>query len=207
MSHLIAPKEEEKATADGLRSRMVAALTHSLRGPILGILAERPASAGEIAAELEVPAESVGHQLRRLRREGLVRLVERRERRGVAENYYRATLDPIIDDEEFGALSPEQRHRFSAHVIKCLSVDASRAHKAGTLNSRSDMCSAHVRMLLDERGWRELAEIHREAFDKVITLRQCVAERIKGSSSTCIPAASTLLCFELPTLAIDPLDD
>jgi DNA-binding transcriptional ArsR family regulator len=207
VSHLISQEEEKKAAADGLRSRMVTALKHSLRGPILAVLAERPASAGEIAAELEVPAESVGHQLRWLRREGLVQLVEKRERRGVAENYYRATLDPIMDDEEFGALSPEQRHRFSAHVIKCLSVDASRAHRAGTLDSRNDMCSAHVRMLLDERGWRELAEIHREAFEKVIALRRCVAERIKGSASTSIPAASTLLCFELPTLAIDPPND
>ena len=192
--------------ADELHARMVTALRHPLRAPILGILAERAASAREIASELDLPAESVGHQVRRLRREELVRLEERRGRRGVAENYYRATLDPILDDAEFAALPPEQRHRFSAHVIKCLGIDAGRAHRAGTFDSRSDMCSAHVRMLLDECGWRELAEIHRDAFEKVIALRRRAAKRIGDSAGGGVPAASTLLCFELPDLAVVPMD-
>lgn len=170
------------------------------------MLAERAASAREIAAELGISPESAGHQLRRLRREELVRLEKRIGRRGVAENYYRATVDPIMDDEEFATLSPEQRHRFSAHVIKSLGIDVGRAHRAGTFDSRSDMCSAHIRMVLDKRGWCELAEIHHEAFDKVIALRRRVATRIEESSETGFPAASTLLCFELPTLAVKPTD-
>jgi len=194
--------KENAAETDDLRGRLVAALLHPLRGPILAILAERSASAREIAAETDATPESVGHQLRRLRREGLVSLEERKARRGVAENYYRATLDPIVEDDEFDALSPEQRRRFSAHVIKCLYTDATRALKAGTFDSRGNMCSAHIRMLLDERGWHELAEIHHETFDKVIALRRRAEARITQSASVAVPAASTILCFELPELAV-----
>ena|ERR1700679_3584570 len=199
--------KEEEADADELRERLIAALLHPLRGPILGILAERTACARDIAAEVGVSAESAGHQLRRLRCDGLVHLEEKRARRGVAENYYRATLEPIVDDEEFDALSPAQRRRFSAHVIKCLYTDANRALKAETFDSRGDMCSAHIRMLLDEPGWHELAEIHREAFDKVIALRRRAGARIEQSADAAVPAASTILCFELPDLAVVPTHD
>jgi DNA-binding transcriptional ArsR family regulator len=199
--------EKEKAGTDELRSRLVAALRHPLRAPILTILSERSASAGEIAVELGVSVESAGHQLRRLRRDGLVQPVEKKRRRGVAENYYRSTLDPFLGDEDFAALPSEQRCRISAQVIKRLSVDARRAYRAGSVGSPNNICPAHIRMVLDERGWRELAEIHREAFDRVVALRRCVAERIKGSSETGAPAAITLLCFELPTLAVHPIDE
>lgn len=187
---------------DELRARLIAALLHPLRGPILGVLAERTASAREIAAETGSSPESIGHQLRRLRGDGLVQLEESRNRRGVVENYYRPTVEPIIDDEEFGELSFEERRRFSVHVIKSVYTDANRALKARTFDSRNDMCSAHIRMVLDERGWRELAEIQHEAFNSVIALRRRARVRVDGSGSAGIPAAATLLCFELPNLSV-----
>jgi DNA-binding transcriptional ArsR family regulator len=193
--------------ADPLRAQLIAALLHPLRCSILMILAERTASARDIAAETGVLSERIGHQLRRLRREGLIRLEESRRRRGVAENYYRATLEPIIDDEEFASLSPEQRRMFSIWVIKRLYTDAGRALKAETFDSRSNSCSAHSRMLLDERGWGELAAIHREALDRVIALRRQAAARIEQSAGVGIPAASTILCFELPDLVVTPKAD
>lgn len=197
-----ATDEQSDADTDELRAKLVTALLHPLRGAILQILAERTASAQDIAAETGVSTEGIGHQLRRLRRDGLIRLDERRDRRGVAANYYRVTLEPVIHDEEFSTLSPEQRRIFSTWVVKRLYTDANRAFKAETFDSRSDSCSAHARMFLDERGWDELTEIHREALDKVIALRRRAAVRLGDSVSSGIPAASTILCFELPSLTV-----
>jgi DNA-binding transcriptional ArsR family regulator len=199
-----ADKKREAADADELHARMVAALLHPLRAWIFGILAERPASAPIIAAELQEPPERIGHQLRRLRREGLVHIVERRERRGVAENYYRPTLEPLVDNDEFNALSPAERARLSSDAIKRLYTDATRAVRAGTFDRRSDMCSVHIRMLLDEQGWRELAELHRDAVLKVVALRKQAMDRLEHSATDGIPAASTLFCFELPDFTTVP---
>jgi DNA-binding transcriptional ArsR family regulator len=183
---------------DELRARLLAALLHPLRRSILGALSVRTASAREIAAETGCSPESIGHQLRRLRREGLIQLEASRRRRGVAENYYRATLEPIIDDDDFEALSLEQRRQFSVELIKSLYVDINRALKEGTFDSRSDSCAGHIRLTLDESGWRELAEIHRETLEEVIVLRRRAAARIRQTGSVGTPTVSAVLCFEMP---------
>ncbi|WP_211225447.1 ArsR/SmtB family transcription factor [Amycolatopsis nigrescens] len=57
-----------------------------------------PASAPELAAELEMPRQRVGYHLRQLEDAGLVELVEQRQRRGCVERVLRATADAFVVD-------------------------------------------------------------------------------------------------------------
>ncbi|HUB98468.1 MAG TPA: winged helix-turn-helix domain-containing protein [Solirubrobacterales bacterium] len=182
---------------------MAAALLHPFRGRIMRILAERPATVRMLAGEMEEPADRVRKQLRWLEREGVVFVSHRLPRRGTAENYYRPSLEPVVDTVEFEQLSAAERARLSGDAIKCLYRDATHAVRAGTFDRRSDMASVHIRMLLDERGWRELAELHHKTALAALALRREALERLERSGDEPISAASTTFLFELPDLSDD----
>jgi DNA-binding transcriptional ArsR family regulator len=179
---------------------MATALLHPLRGRILQIVAERPATVRMVADELEEPRERIRKQLRWLEREEIVFVSHRLPRRGTAENYYRTRIEPMVDTAEFERLSESERARLSGVAIKRLYRDATQAVRARTFDRRSDMASVHIRMLLDERGWREFAELHHRIALEALELRRQALERLQQSGEEPISAASTTFLFELPDL-------
>lgn len=188
-------------TEGDLRDRMAAALLHPVRARVLQKLAERPATARMVAEELGQPPERIRRQIRRLEREGIVYRSLRLPRRGMMENYYRPALEPLVDIAEFEQLPAADRAQLSGDSIRLLYTDATRAVRAGSFDRRSDMASVHIRMLLDERGWRELAALHRETALKALALRREAMDRLEQSGEEPISAASTIFLFELPDLS------
>jgi DNA-binding transcriptional ArsR family regulator len=73
------------------------ALSHPLRAQIFGRLAERPGSGKQLSEELDRPLSSTAYHVRKLHDLGLVELVEKVQRRGVAERIYRAVC--VAPDE------------------------------------------------------------------------------------------------------------
>jgi Helix-turn-helix domain len=179
---------------------MASALLHPLRGRILQILAERPATVRTVADELEEPRERIRKQIRWLEREEIVFVSHRLPRRGTAENCYRTRVEPVVDTAEFEKLSSAERARLSGEAIKRLYRDATRAVRTGTFDRRADMASVHIRMLLDERGWREFAELHHRTALEALALRREALERLERSGEEPISAASTTFFFELPDI-------
>jgi predicted ArsR family transcriptional regulator len=59
-----------------------------MRARIVGLLRERAASTTELAAALESPKGTVGHHLKVLEREKLIRVVRTRKVRALTEKYY-----------------------------------------------------------------------------------------------------------------------
>lgn len=57
-----------------------------------------PASATQLAAELELPRQKVNYHLRVLEQAGLIELVEERKRRGCTERIMRACADAFVVD-------------------------------------------------------------------------------------------------------------
>ncbi len=90
-----------------------------------------PASAAQLASELELPRQRIGYHLRELEAAGLVELVEERRRRGFVERVLRAgaeayVVDPAVmsrdDDQASGsetaAGDPTARDRHAAeHLV------------------------------------------------------------------------------------------
>ena len=192
------------ARADDLREHLVATMGHRLRRSILQMLSEGAESAREIGEALELPRGRVSYQLRRLRAEGLIHVSGMEKRRGVVENFYCATVEPMLDNEEFAAFSLDQRRQLSAELAKDLIGDLSNAIRVGSFDARGDRCAANLRLLLDERGWVELKEIHRAALEDVLALRQRAAERLKRSGAAGSVAVSAQLGFQLPGSAAPP---
>jgi DNA-binding transcriptional ArsR family regulator len=71
-----------------------------------------PASATQLAAELELPRQKVNYHLRVLEQANLVELVEERQRRGCTERILRATADAFVVDPS--VMSPRERDTFTA---------------------------------------------------------------------------------------------
>lgn len=71
-----------------------------------------PASATQLAAELELPRQKLNYHLRVLEQAGLVELVEERQRRGCTERIMRATADAFVVDPS--VMSAREQDSFTA---------------------------------------------------------------------------------------------
>lgn len=67
------------------------ALAHPTRVKVLELLISKPMTSKQLGDALEMTAARVHYHLKFLERAGLIGLVDRRERAGVVEKYYRAT--------------------------------------------------------------------------------------------------------------------
>ncbi|HEU5471067.1 MAG TPA: helix-turn-helix domain-containing protein [Actinophytocola sp.] len=120
--------------------RLRAALT-----PLRRRLLERlrtPASATQLAGELEIPRQKLNYHLRTLERAGLVELVEERRRRGCTERILRATayafvVDPaVMSAAEFTAIgdryAAEHLVRVAADTVRQVARMQAGAERTGT---------------------------------------------------------------------------
>jgi DNA-binding transcriptional ArsR family regulator len=154
--------------------KLAKALAHPLRVAILGILEDRTASPSEIADELDASLGLVSYHVRVLSRFGLAKLVETRPRRGALEHYYRAEARPVITTDAWAKVP---------RIVKDATVRASLAQVSDQVNRAAesggfDRANSHLSrspMVLDQRGWNELAT----KFDRL--LADC--ERIAAASA------------------------
>jgi DNA-binding transcriptional ArsR family regulator len=173
---------------------------HPVRWRLATILAERPLSAAELAAGTGMSADKVRRHLRALRAEGVLEVVEERRRRNTAEQVYRLKLDFGLAIEDYAQTDFETRRRINGAVLKVALREATRSLVTAPTRralERVDVCVTRVPLSVDEQGWTELAEIHAEAFGKVMALRERTEARLRKSGEEPIPAASVVLCFEV----------
>ena len=109
------------------RSRVGALVEHPLRLAILRAASE-PQSATEIAAGLGLPRQRVNYHIGRLRRAGFLLPAERRQRRGLYEQRYRASAKSyVVAPEALGPVAAEAARvedRLSAEYLLALVAQA-----------------------------------------------------------------------------------
>lgn len=99
-----------RALADPLRLRLVDALTRA------------PLTVTQLGGRLDLAPAKAHYHVRELERVGLVRLVESRERGGMAEKYYRAVARNFgFPGGLLGALAPDARVAAMAGVLSQIS--------------------------------------------------------------------------------------
>jgi DNA-binding transcriptional ArsR family regulator len=77
----------------------------------------RPASASQVAAEMGLPRQRVGHHVRALEAAGLLELVEERPRRGCTERILRARADAFVVDPSVLGAGPTSDDRHAAEHL------------------------------------------------------------------------------------------
>jgi hypothetical protein len=56
-----------------------------------------------------------------------------------------------------------------------------------------------IPIVTDEAGWEELAQLHRDFYDRVQEARERIAERLEKEGQEAFKASSVLLLFEAET--------
>jgi Helix-turn-helix domain len=191
--------DEASDAVSGSDERLVEAVGRRVGYAIFRVLTERPASATELASILSQPRSTVGDQLRRLIADGLVEVAAEEARRGATERFYRvAPGSRWLDDEATGKLDSGQKRRTSLRVIREALADTALALRSDRLDQRDDWCVGSSRIVVDPRGWRELAEIHRRALEEVERVRIESAERLDAEAEKPLRAISWVMLLELP---------
>jgi DNA-binding transcriptional ArsR family regulator len=176
--------------------QLAKALAHPLRVAILAELEERTASPSDLATDLDASLGLVSYHVRTLARLGLVKLVETRPRRGALEHYYRAEDRPVITSDAWAKVPS---------IVKQATVRASLTQLSGQVNAAAqsggfERSSSHLSrspVVLDQRGWDELAAKFDRLLSDVERIGAAAAKRLAASDHADeIRATAVLMLFE-----------
>ncbi len=152
---------------------------HPLRAKIWTVLAEEIASPTELSRRFGEEISDVAYHVKVLRENEVIELVDRRQVRGAVEHFYRATQRPLSDEVDTAARSVENRNAFADHILRTFFADAVLSLGDGVFGKRPDHCVARVPLMVDEEGWRKLAQIYDEVIHRTLELQ---AESVKRLS-------------------------
>jgi DNA-binding transcriptional ArsR family regulator len=179
--------------------RLAKALSHPLRARTFAILNEQVASPNEIADMLGERLPNVSYHVRALVDLECVELVRTAQRRGAIEHYYRAVRRPFFSDRDWKRLPRSGRQAVADAGLQLIWDDLSRAIEAGTFDARPDLHLSRSPLVLDERGWGELADALTGVLDEAQRIARRSAGRLAKSAQEGIPAMLVLMHFETPS--------
>jgi DNA-binding transcriptional ArsR family regulator len=136
----------------------VRALSHPLRAQILNELHENRASPSELSEMLDAPLANVAYHVRILLDLKLIRLVKKTQRRGAIEHHYEAVAGFTVEDDTWSQTPVIVKNKMIATALS----EIGRSSTEGAAMGGFDRDDAHItrtRLVLDDKGWSELAEI------------------------------------------------
>lgn len=173
------------------------AFTHPLRGHIWVTICERGlASPTEIANELDLDVSEVSYHVRELKRRDLIKLARTVQKRGFDEHFYEPCA-PVLDFDDIAwmGIPAPIRSTLSADMLRQIINELIDALGSGSLDARNRHLS-RTWLLVDERGWKEVARAMQGALDRVQAIRERCAKRRTDSPGPAIPISVVLGSFE-----------
>jgi DNA-binding transcriptional ArsR family regulator len=165
---------------------------------VFTILAERPASPKEIAGCLESSISAVSYHVRKLVRLRMVEMVEELDAGGTFEHIYRALIHPVVGNEEWGKLSVAERQRISIWIVQLILADAARSFDAALFDACSNNHLSRTPMIVDRKGFDEVAEIQDRALAEIFEVKVKSSERLAAGEEPSVHVVAAMMCFELP---------
>jgi DNA-binding transcriptional ArsR family regulator len=141
-----------------MSDRLGRLLVHPLRHRILLEYAGGIDSPSAIARRLGEPVNVVAYHTGVLLRHGFVEPAGSERRRGTLTRFYRSTVAPVIDHEQWERLPGGLRRTLSVGAVEQIADDARRAVSAGGF----DHADAHVSRFpleVDRQGAAEVAQL------------------------------------------------
>jgi DNA-binding transcriptional ArsR family regulator len=175
--------------------RLIRALGHPIRVRALTILNERVASPNELARHLGAHLGSVSYHVRILLELGAIELVRTEPRRGAVEHFYRATMRPFFNDEDWAAMPESLRQSISATILELVWNDVQDACRSGAFDERDDRHLSRTPLVVDEQGWQDVGEVLAEALDRVMDIQAESAARLAESGGEGLATKLELMYF------------
>lgn len=164
-----------------LTDQVLYAISHPVRIEIQCILFNRTASPNEIAKELGEGLGKISHHVEVLTKEGTIRLVDTKQRRGAVEHFYRAVLPPTHSDAAWAKLPKATRVSITAVTLRGLIGETVRAVVHDTFDARKDRHLSRIPMLLDDEGWQKLVGSQTRWLEEAEEIKAEAAERLGAS--------------------------
>ncbi|HEY7633622.1 MAG TPA: winged helix-turn-helix domain-containing protein [Thermoleophilaceae bacterium] len=167
-----------KPYADITDTETVKALSHPLRVQILRLLEEKDGSPVEIATALDLPVNRVSYHMRQLARFDLIKLVKTTPRRGAVEHHYRLQARPRISDKAWGEVPEIVKQAMTGAAVEQILQHVHASAAQGGFD-RADAHLSRADVILDERGWKEIAKELSTMLTRVEKVQAASAERLK----------------------------
>jgi DNA-binding transcriptional ArsR family regulator len=189
---------QTRTSAEGITQQLAKALAHPLRVRIIGSLQRGISSPNQLAQELGEPLGNVSYHVKTLLEFDCVELVKTEPRRGAVEHFYRATERAFFSDSDWESIPASARKGISGAMLAGIGQDATAALGAGTLDARDESHLSHTPLLVDEKGWQEIAELLEDTLNKALEIQTESANRLAEDKGEGIGAKLALLYFESP---------
>jgi hypothetical protein len=151
-------------------------ITHLLNHPVRldSYLAtfEAMASPIEVSKLLRKPISDVAFHMSELRKEGVIELVKRAQRRGAIEHYYKATKPPKFDEEEWRAMPKSARRRIVTLGLQIVIGDALSALRHGKFEEDDDMYLVWMPMRLTQEGQDATTALQAEMLERTTAIKE-----------------------------------
>lgn len=146
----------------------------------------------------------VAYHFKKLVEADCVVLVETIPRRGASEHVYRSKMLALHTDEDFEALTLDERRAISRSTLQMLVARAEGAIYQGTFDRRPDRHLSWVALDLDEQGWQELRDLQAETLERAQGIKAAAIARKheRGEQERAETFAATFgaLAFESPAV-------
>lgn len=192
---------QTRTSAEGITQQLAKALAHPLRVRIIASLQKGISSPNQLAQELGEPLGNVSYHVKTLLEYDCVELVKTEPRRGAVEHFYRATERAFFSDSDWESIPASARKGISGAILGSIGQDATEALTAGTLDGRDESYLSHTSLLVDEDGWKEIAALLEETFNKALEIQTESANRLAEKKTEGIDAKLAFLYFESPKAA------
>jgi DNA-binding transcriptional ArsR family regulator len=179
-------------------------VSHPIRCRALTILADREASPVEIGRELGMDPSHIAYHVKVLLANGLIELTEEVPRRGSIEHRFRAVFREL-SDEDYAALSAEERGWYSRGIFCLAAADASCAFSSGSFADRPDHHISRMALQVDEEGWSELRDLFESTLRQAYEIKRAAGDRLAEGGIKGISVLAFNTFFELPLDRVMPL--
>jgi DNA-binding transcriptional ArsR family regulator len=168
-------------------------LSNPLRTRIIMALASREASPKELAEMLDEDFQRICNQVRYLKRNGFIELVDEDRRKGGVQHFYKAVIRPRLEADEWELMPEFARRSNSALVLEQIVSDLRAALLGGDFDAHRHRALLQKPMVVDEQGMRELDESALRHLDEQERIEEESASRRVASGERGIPVKAVTI--------------
>jgi DNA-binding transcriptional ArsR family regulator len=151
-------RSEELEQAVSHQASLYKMMGNPLRTRIIMALGSREASPKELAEILDEDFQRVCAQVRYLKRNGFIELVDEDRRKGGVQHFYKTVVRPRVEADEWEHLPEFARRSNSAAILQVIVGDLRAALLSGDFDAHRHRALLHKPLVVDEQGMRELDE-------------------------------------------------
>jgi predicted ArsR family transcriptional regulator len=198
----MAQPDQNQAPTKARVADLAAVVSHPTRRRCWSALDGRVMSPKQMADEFGLPTHHVSYHVTALEKLGVIELAYTRPVRGATEHFYKLVERYELSQEEVEALGPEASADTLTLVYQLEFADAASSLDSGKMVERTDHAAWRQPLVLDEEGWKAVADLMQETIDRIVELQVEAVERSKGDpGARAVQAVAHLNFFEMPDRA------